>query len=95
MHSDEPRHRVDVTVYGRRRCHLCDIAKDVIEETARARDLVIELRIIDIDEHPPLQQLFTNDVPVVFVDGERAFTYKVDAGEFAERVRRAAEKERA
>jgi glutaredoxin len=73
-----------VTLYTRRNCSLCDKAKAAI----RASDAAVELEEVDIDRDPALQARFTNDVPVVFVEGKEAFRHRVAAGEFAAYVKR-------
>jgi glutaredoxin len=75
-----------VTLYTRRNCSLCDKAKAAI----RASGAAIDLEEIDIDRDPALHARFTNDVPVVFVDGEEAFRHRVGAAEFAAYVARSA-----
>lgn len=85
---------VPVVVFSRVGCHLCDVARDVIERTAVAEDLKIELRVIDIDGVPDLRELYTDEVPVVTIAGKKAFKYRVDPEEFVRRVRRAEEKEK-
>ncbi|MHB0969713.1 MAG: glutaredoxin family protein [Thermoanaerobaculia bacterium] len=85
---------IPVVVYSRAACHLCDVAKHVIETTAVAEDLKIELRVIDIDGVPDLRELYTDEVPVVTIAGKKAFKYRVDPAEFARRVRRAEAKEK-
>ena len=71
-----------VTLYTRRNCPLCDKAKAAI----RASGAAIVLEEIDIDRDPALQARFTNDVPVVFVEGKEAFRHRVTAEEFGKYV---------
>jgi len=66
---------MEVTLYTRRNCHLCDEAKRVLHAAG------ITPREIDIDSDGELQRRFTNDVPVIFVDGREAFRHRVDADE--------------
>ncbi len=66
---------MEVTLYTRRHCHLCDEAKRVLHAAG------ITPREIDIDSDGELQRRFTNDVPVIFVDGREAFRHRVDADE--------------
>jgi glutaredoxin len=73
-----------VTLYTRRNCSLCDQAKAAI----RASGAAVELEEVDVDRDPALQARFTNDVPVVFVEGKEAFRHRVGAGEFAAYVKR-------
>ena len=67
---------VSVTVYSAPGCHLCDQAKAVIDEVGRSADL--EVVEIDISGDPELERRYRELIPVVFVDGHRAFTYRVD-----------------
>lgn len=62
---------MDVTLYTRRDCSLCDRAKEVLEKAG------ITSREVDIDADPELKARFTNDVPVVYVDGAEAFRHRV------------------
>lgn len=64
-----------VTLYTRRGCHLCDDAKVVLDEARRQRDF--ELAVVDIDDDPELTRRYTNDVPVIAVDGRTAFKYRL------------------
>ncbi|HWS72020.1 MAG TPA: glutaredoxin family protein [Thermoanaerobaculia bacterium] len=73
-----------VTLYTRRNCSLCEKAKAAIRDSGAA----VVLEEIDIDRDPELQARFTNDVPVVFVQGREAFRHRVTAEEFAAFVKR-------
>ena len=72
-----------VTLYTRRDCPLCDKAKAAL----RASGVKMVLYVVDIDRHPKLQERFTNDVPVIEVDGKEAFRHRVDPQAFAAYVR--------
>ena len=65
-----------VTLYGRPGCHLCDVAREVIEEVCA--DLGESFVEVSIDDDPDLQQRFTNEVPVTFVDGRQHDFWRVD-----------------
>ncbi|MFL6246094.1 MAG: 4a-hydroxytetrahydrobiopterin dehydratase [Thermoanaerobaculia bacterium] len=70
---------VAVTLYTRANCHLCEQAKAAIE----ASGVPVQLTEVDIDQHPELRELYTNDVPVIHVDGKEAFRHSVDPAAFA------------
>jgi glutaredoxin len=76
--TDPPR----VTLYTRKGCHLCDEAKQVL----RAAGLTVEE--VDIDQDPGLQARYNNEVPVVFLNGRKAFKYRVDAKDLQRRLRK-------
>lgn len=70
---------MQVTFYTRRDCPLCDKAKAAI----RASGVDVELVEVDIDEDPELQRQFTDDVPVIYIDGKEAFRHFVHPQAFA------------
>ena len=67
-----------VTLYHADGCHLCDRARQVVEG-ARA-DLDFELETVDITGDSDLEARYREWLPVVEIDGERAFVYYVDDG---------------
>ena len=77
---------VEVTLYTRRPCFLCDKAKASIRAATSLHRLPIELREVDIDGDAALRERFTNDVPVIYVNGVEAFRHRVSPQEFADYV---------
>ena len=67
-----------VILYTRPDCPLCEKAKAAI----RASGVETRIREVNIDENEALRRLYTNDVPVVFVDGREAFRHRVDPEAF-------------
>ena len=63
-------------IYTRRECGLCDEAKEAIAPVARRRGLDVQL--IDVDGDPKLAELYGMEVPVVMVNGRKAFKFRVD-----------------
>ncbi|PYX85499.1 MAG: glutaredoxin family protein, partial [Acidobacteria bacterium] len=43
-------------------------------------------REIDVDSNEDLRRQFTDEVPVVFIDGRKAFKYRMDEREFLRRL---------
>jgi glutaredoxin len=66
-----------VTLYTRVGCHLCDVAKAVLDEVRRGRPF--ELTMIDVDSAPELAERYGHEVPVVLIGGRKAFKFRVDA----------------
>lgn len=77
-----------VQIYSRPNCHLCEEAKAVLEQ-ARA-EVAFRLEEINIDDDPELRERFTNDVPVIFINGRKAFKHRIEARDFLKRLRRSA-----
>ena len=77
---------VEVLLYTRENCHLCDEAKAAIRTAVSSGNLAVQIREIDVDSDPALRERFGEDVPVIFVDGAEAFRHRVTADQFAARV---------
>jgi glutaredoxin len=73
-----------VTLYTRAGCHLCDDARRTIAE-ARAR-AAFDYEERDIDTDPALRALYNEEVPVIAVNGVKAFKYRVDMKAFLRRL---------
>ena len=68
-------------------CHLCERAQEVL---GRLRDeLGFELVEVDITGDTELEARHREWLPVVEIDGERAFVYHVDETGFRRRLSRA------
>ena len=73
-------------LFGTFGCHLCEQAKAAIESAASADEY--ELEEVNIDLDPALVQLYGCDIPVVFINGWKAFKHRVDARSFERKLRR-------
>ncbi len=60
--------------------------RDVIEEVRR--HYPFELEIINIETDPALEAAYGTEIPVVMINGNKAFKYRVDESEFARKVKR-------
>ena len=65
-----------IKLYSRRDCHLCDVAKGRIQSAGRR--VPFRLEIVDIDGDPELVARYNDRVPVVHVNGEEVFAYRVN-----------------
>lgn len=61
-----------VVLYHARGCHLCERARAVLYEVGTPYEAV------DITGDPALEARYREWLPVVEIDGERAFVYHVD-----------------
>jgi len=64
-----------VTLFHAQGCHLCERAREQLTEL-RA-ELGFELREVDITGDPALEAAYREWLPVVEIDGERAFVYRI------------------
>lgn len=74
---------VQVTLYTRSECPLCDKAK----EAMRASGLDVRIEEIDIDKDPELRRRYRHDIPVVCIGGAEIFRHRTTPEEFARLVR--------
>ncbi|OGQ82550.1 MAG: hypothetical protein A3F90_16080 [Deltaproteobacteria bacterium RIFCSPLOWO2_12_FULL_60_19] len=73
-----------ITLYGRKECCLCDDMKKIVAQVISG--IAAEVQEIDVDSLPDLQQQFGGEVPVLFINGRKAFKYRVEAKELKERI---------
>ncbi len=69
-----------MVLYSRKACHLCDEVKATLARLEKRGGFT--WREVDIDSDPDLQQKFTDEVPVVFIDGKKAFKYRMAERDF-------------
>jgi len=73
-----------LTLYSRKDCCLCDDMKSVI--AAVVLKIPIEIEVIDVEGADELRERFGDEVPVLFIDGRKAFKYRVTAKELEKRL---------
>nr|UXE44971.1 hypothetical protein Hi04_10k_c4003_00014 [uncultured bacterium] len=74
----------EVVVYSRKGCHLCEVVKESLLKLQRRGTYT--WREIDVDSDDALRKQFTDEVPVVFIDGRKAFKYRMDEREFLRKL---------
>ena len=78
---------IEIKLFGRRGCHLCDEAEKVLNEVCTADGVRIKgvrIQKIDVDADAALVKVYGDQVPVVTINGRKHFKYRVDP----ERLRR-------
>ena len=73
-----------VVVYSRKGCHLCEVVKESLSKLSRRGGFTWSE--IDVDADPTLRRQFNDEVPVVFIDGRKAFKYHMDEREFLRKL---------
>ena len=72
--------KVQVVIYSRPGCHLCDEAKAAILSAGCSDQFVLEE--IDIESDEELLRKYKYDIPVILIDGIESFIHRVDPNEF-------------
>jgi glutaredoxin len=73
-----------VVVYSRKGCHLCEIVKETLSKLHKRGGFT--LQEIDVDSDDSLRRQFSDEVPVVFIDGRKAFKYRMDEQDFLRKL---------
>ena len=66
---------VRITLYSRPGCHLCEAMRDVAVVVARERGATFEE--VDVDDDPVAAAQYDLEVPVLCVNGTKAFSISV------------------
>jgi glutaredoxin len=74
----------NVVVYSRKGCHLCEVVKESLHKLSRRGGFTWQE--IDVDTDVALRREYNDQVPVVFIDGRKAFKYRMDEREFLRRL---------
>jgi len=73
-----------VVVYSRKGCHLCELVKESLTKLSRRGGFTWQE--VDVDGDSELRRQFNDEVPVVFIDGRKAFKYRMDEREFLRKL---------
>lgn len=74
----------EVVVYSRKGCHLCEIVKESLSKLQKRGGFT--WREVDVDADDSLRRQYSDEVPVVFIDGRKAFKYRMDEREFLRKL---------
>jgi len=80
-------HEIEVTLYTRKGCHLCDEAKS--QMAPLLREFGARLREVDIDADESLRALYDEDVPVIFLGERKVAKHRLDLAQFRPQLERA------
>ena len=70
---------LEVTLYTRQGCHLCDEAK--LQMAPLLAEFGARLREVDIDADPELRERYNLDVPVIFLAARKIAKHRIDPGQ--------------
>jgi glutaredoxin len=71
-------------LYSRSGCCLCDEMKTIVRQVGQKTSLVLEE--IDVDSSADLREKYGEEVPVLFINGRKAFKYRLTAKQLATRL---------
>ena len=78
--------KIKVEIYSKDDCHLCDEAKAVL---LKVRDeFPFEFSDKDITRDEKIFAEFKEQIPIVFINGRKAFKFRVDEGDLRRKLKR-------
>lgn len=84
MSTDGP---LRLLLYGRHECGLCNEMREAIDRLAGEFSFVVEH--VDVSGDPDLEARFGQEVPVLFIEGRKAFKYRLTLPELREKLLKA------
>ena len=78
---------IELTLYTRPGCHLCDDLKQILLRVRRRQ--AFDLKEVDISGDPVLERRYGHDVPVMLLDGVETARHRIDEAELVRRLSRA------
>ena len=80
---------VELVLYRREGCHLCEEMRAVVDLVLRdGGGIPVTLREVDISRHPDLEAAYGEQIPVLLVNGRKAFKFRVTEEALRERLRK-------
>ena len=76
---------IRVEMYSRPGCHLCDEAKEVVERVRQK--FPFSFRIINVEDDSRLESEYGSEIPVILINGIKAFKYHVDQSQLEKKVK--------
>lgn len=70
----------EIVLYSKPACCLCDKVKEQLTRLQEKHSFT--LREVNILENSSVYKIFKEEIPVVFVNGKKAFKYRLDEKEF-------------
>ncbi len=86
VHPELP-HTLEVTLYTRPGCHLCEDAKAAMQPLLNEFDCT--LREVNIDETDELRLRYGQDIPVIFIGAHKTGKHRVDPKQFRRQLEEA------
>ncbi len=66
---------ITIEIMTKSGCCLCDDAREIIEQVIA--EIPAELKMTDIESDPELYERYKEKIPVILINGEESFVYKV------------------
>jgi glutaredoxin len=71
---------IEVSIYSRSNCHLCEVALETLEQLQKEFSFLIVKKLIDGDQN--LEEKYGEQVPVILINGEPHDFFRIDPERF-------------
>ena len=78
---------MQLTMYSKPGCHLCDEMKALVRRVLERR-AGVSFEEIDISHNSDLMELYELEIPVLLIDGRKAAKYRISEAELMRRLDR-------
>lgn len=68
--------KIKVEIYSKPDCYLCDNAKTILLKAQK--NLPFNIEEVDITQNKELFEQYKEQIPVVFINGRKAFKFRVN-----------------
>jgi glutaredoxin len=76
--------KTKLLLYTRKDCCLCEEMKEVVRQVGTR--ILFSLEEIDVDASPELCRRYGHEVPVLFINGRKAFKFRVERRELEKQL---------
>ena len=76
---------MQLTLYTRPGCHLCDDIKEILASVSKVEPF--ELLEIDISTEPALERRYGGDIPVLLINEAEAAHHRIDEQELLRKLK--------
>jgi glutaredoxin len=83
---------ISLRLYTRRECHLCEEMQQALDRASKG--FSVHLEVVDVDLDSELIAHYGEDVPVLFVNGEKFAKYRIEERRLRTRLTRESMKDR-
>ena len=78
---------MEVVLYTKEGCHLCEVARQAIEPLRE--EFGFTFRVVSLESDPALRKRYALAIPVILLDGREVARHRVDPARFRRKLEKA------
>lgn len=79
--------KIQVEIYTKEGCHLCDVAEAVLKKVQQRYDF--QIKQVNITQGKQIYEEYKEQIPVIFINGHKAFKYQIDEKQLVKKLKNA------